>query len=117
MNVDVNENVDTMVEFISGICGVKPLNCFPINSYNTESIAFRVGSDSSYNDSLLNAYSWTSSIVIKQWKLKPKNIATASAVNDNRPTASETATSNEIRPTTTASGMKLCLLVVILLLC
>ena len=80
-NVDNDETVATLEEFVEEVCGEKPLSCFKVTSSVSSSSTYRVCIDSTLRDKFLNPELWYSGIVIRPWKFKPKD-AKQSAENN-----------------------------------
>ena len=81
-NVEANETVKSIEDFITDICGAQPITCFPVKSRDTESTAFRVCIDAKVSDKFLDADMWVSGIIIRPWKFKPKTVAASDMQSD-----------------------------------
>lgn len=78
-NIDSEETVESVAQFVTDICGVKPITCFrvgqskPVDDSNLgKSLAFRICINAEYNDKFLNPDVWYNGIVIRKWRFKPK---------------------------------------------
>jgi hypothetical protein len=71
-NVNNDESVESLSDFIKNTCDLKPVSCFKVKSNNAESAAFRVCIDSKTRDKFLDPDNWADGIVIRPWKFKPK---------------------------------------------
>jgi DNA-directed RNA polymerase subunit M/transcription elongation factor TFIIS len=91
-NVDTDESVSSIENFIETSCGVKPVTCFQVKSRDEQSSAFRVCIDCSISEKFLDPSLWANRIIIKPWTFKPKESAHASApeVRDNAAACSDT---------------------------
>lgn len=90
-NVALDETVDSMSKFITEAFGKAPLTIFPILKRSGEesdissevqpapvtSTAFRVCIDAETSKEFQDSSIWPNGIVVKPWKFKPKNTATA----------------------------------------
>lgn len=75
-NVDNDESVESLEEFVEEVCDEKPLSCFKVHSNNSSSSTYRVCIDAENRDKFLNAERWYSGIVIRPWKFKTKEART-----------------------------------------
>jgi hypothetical protein len=85
-NVDRNESVETLTDFVSNTLKVSVLSCFETNLLkpNRFTKSFRLCINARDNVNLLIPDKWCDGIVIRKWRFGEKgNIAAASAASDS----------------------------------
>lgn len=79
-NIDPSETVESVEQFVTNICGSKPITCFQSgqgsqvdgNVSRMKTRAFRICINAQYADKFLNPDLWDNGIVIRKWRFKPK---------------------------------------------